>query len=338
MNWNKARLTSRVRKAAVDYVRALSVNDAVTKRPSPRVTSKPIKPKAKPTAEDCNNSSGGYMVTCCKTCGQMLPPQPRFLLGRPSRARRAFGVTAVPVALLVVVLTPLLLTPLKEALDCLSGYPAWRWRIALGPEARPFGVLASQVALAYAADGEASAPCGKALPGALPQPRTPPETERSPLNRSDTMWIQEKLHDLAYFSGERDGVWDVASRNALHDFKIMNGLSADDRWDRETEQRLSLGQSIRADNTFIGRWASDIGQCRLGRDHGASIVITSRAAETGSTECDFHSVTRQIASRWRVTATCSAGRNSWSTNLQRTWSSCAATTASGTPFITSRLA
>jgi hypothetical protein len=230
MNWNKARLTSRVRKAAIDYVRALSVNNAVTKRPSQRTTSKPIKPKAKPIAEDCNDSSGGYMITCCKTCGQMLPPQPRFLLRRPSRARRAFGVTAAPAALLVVALAPLLLTPLKEALDCLSGYPAWRWRIALGPEARPFGVLASQVgygpymsALAYAADREVSAPCGMALPGALPQPRTPPETERSPLNRLDTMWIQEKLHDLAYFSGERDGVWDAASRNALNDFKIMNG-------------------------------------------------------------------------------------------------------------------
>jgi Putative peptidoglycan binding domain len=188
----------------------------------------------------------------------------------------------------------------------------------------PSGASASGSVLAYGAEGASSAPLGKtpaALPAALTQTQTtetamppPPATERSPLNRSDAMWIQERLYDLGYFSGERGGVWDVASRNALHDFKIMNGLPADDRWDRKTEQRLSSGRGIRADSTFIGRWANDIRECR--GDHGAPIVITSRAAETGSAECNFQSVTRQVASRWRVTAMCSAGRNSWNANLQ----------------------
>jgi Putative peptidoglycan binding domain len=180
-------------------------------------------------------------------------------------------------------------------------------------------------ALAYAAEGGSSSPSGKplqALPAVLTQTHTadtavlppPPETARSPLNRSDAMWIQERLHDLGYFSGERDGVWDLASRNALHDFKSMNGLSPDDRWDKGSEQRLSSGRGIPADSTFIGRWANDIGQCR--GDHGAPIVITSRAAETGIAECNFQSVTRQVASRWRVTAMCSAGKNSWNANMQ----------------------
>jgi hypothetical protein len=202
------------------------------------------------------------------------------------------------------------------------------YRLASGADDQnprgPSGANTSGSAVAYAADGDPSAPAGKALgvlPAVLTQPQTaetavppPPETERTPLNRSDAMWIQERLHDLGYFSGERDGVWDVASRNALHDFKSMNGLSADDRWDRRTEQRLSSGRSIRVDSTFIGRWANDVGQCR--GDHGAPIVITSRTAETGSAECNFQSVTRQVASRWRVTAMCSAGRNSWNANMQ----------------------
>ena len=202
------------------------------------------------------------------------------------------------------------------------------YRLASGADDQnprgPGGVDTSGSALAYVGDGVLSARAGKALrvvPAVLTQAPTaetailpPPETERTPLNRSDAMWIQERLHDLGYFSGERDGVWDVASRNALHDFKSMNGLSANDRWDKRTEQRLSSGRGIRADSTFIGRWANDIGQCR--GDHGPPIVITSRTAETGIAECNFRSVTRQVASRWRVTAMCSAGRNSWNADMQ----------------------
>lgn len=202
------------------------------------------------------------------------------------------------------------------------------YRLASGADEQnlrgPSDANTSSSALAYPAEGDRNTPAGKTvrvLPAVLTQTQTaetaippPPETERSPLNRSDAMWIQGRLRDLGYLSGERDGVWDVASRNALHDFKSMNGLSADDRWDKRTEQRLSSGRGVRAESTFIGRWANDIGQCR--GDHGAPIVITSRAAETGSAECNFQSVTRQVASRWRVTAMCSAGRNSWNANMQ----------------------
>jgi hypothetical protein len=163
-----------------------------------------------------------------------------------------------------------------------------------------FGIPALPTVLTQAQTVEAAGP-----------PR--PETQRNPLNRSDAIWIQDRLHDLGYLSGNADRVWDDASRNALHDFKSVNGLSLDDRWDKEAEQLLLSGDGIRANHTFIGRWASDIGQCRQDR---ASIAITSRAAETGSAKCDFRSVTRQVAGRWRVTAMCSAGRNSWNANLQ----------------------
>ena len=46
-------------------------------------------------------------------------------------------------AVLLVVLGPVLLTPLKEAVKGLRGYPAWWKRATLGPEAPPFGALAA---------------------------------------------------------------------------------------------------------------------------------------------------------------------------------------------------
>jgi len=192
---------------------------------------------------------------------------------------------------------------------------------ALGPGAAKM----SGSGLVYAADGESSDRARRGLraqPAVLTPARaetatsTTPEIERSPVNRSDAMWIQERLHELGYFTGNRDGVWNATSRNALHDFKSLNGLSADERWDKETEQRLSSGEGIRADNTFIGGWASDVDQCQQGRGHAAPIVITSRTAETASAECSFRTITREVATWWRVTAMCSAGRNSWNAKMQ----------------------
>jgi hypothetical protein len=79
----------------------------------------------------------------------MVPPQPRLPVRRPSKGGRAVGLTAavaVLAALLVVALGPVLPTPLKGAVNQLRGYPAWRRRVALGPEAPPFGgPAASQV-------------------------------------------------------------------------------------------------------------------------------------------------------------------------------------------------
>jgi Putative peptidoglycan binding domain len=204
------------------------------------------------------------------------------------------------------------------------------YRLASGADdqksAGPSGAKTVASALMYTADAESSDAARKTLqivPAVLTQAQTAEaavsrsqEMERSPVNRSDATWIQERLYDLGYFSGNRDGLWDAASRNALHDFKSMNGLSADDRWDRETEHRLSSGRGIRSDSTFVGGWATDIDQCQQGRAHGAPIVITSRAAETTSANCSFRSIAREVAASWRVTAMCSAGGNSWAANLQ----------------------
>jgi hypothetical protein len=142
-----------------------------------------------------------------------------------------------------------------------------------------------------------------------------PEPERNPLNRSDAIWIQTKLHDLGYFAGNGSGIWGPASRYALRDFKTMNGLAEDDKWDRDTEHRLSSKQTVPASSTFIGGWAQSVEECQQFHGAGAPLVIRSRGAETDSVKCSFKSVKRELATSWRAQATCSAGGQSWNSNV-----------------------
>jgi hypothetical protein len=143
----------------------------------------------------------------------------------------------------------------------------------------------------------------------------PPGTERDPQNRSDAMWMQARLSDLGYFAGNHNGAWGLASRNALRDFKTMNGLPENDRWDKETEQRLSSKEVIPASRTFIGGWAEEVDQCGSGHDHSAPIVISSRVAKTEGGECGFRSIKREGAGHWRVDAVCTSEGNSWNANI-----------------------
>jgi hypothetical protein len=142
-----------------------------------------------------------------------------------------------------------------------------------------------------------------------------PDAERNPANRSDAIWIQTKLHDLGYYAGNGNGVWGLASRNALRDFKTMNGLQDDDKWDRDTEQRLLSKQNVPASSTFIGGWAQSVEECQRFRGVGAPLAIRSRGAETDSVKCSFRSIKRELATMWRVQATCSAGGQSWNANV-----------------------
>jgi peptidoglycan hydrolase-like protein with peptidoglycan-binding domain len=143
----------------------------------------------------------------------------------------------------------------------------------------------------------------------------PPEPERNPSNRSDAIWIQTKLHDLGYFAGNGSGIWGPASRYALRDFKAMNGLAEDEKWDFETEHRLVSKQNVPASSTFIGGWAQSAEECQHFRGAGAPLVIRSRGAETESVKCSFKSLKRELATAWRAQATCSAGGQSWNSNV-----------------------
>jgi hypothetical protein len=142
-----------------------------------------------------------------------------------------------------------------------------------------------------------------------------PEAARNPSNRSDAIWIQTKLHDLGYFAGNTNGVWGPTSRNALRDFKTMNGLAEDDKWDLEAEQRLLSGQNVHASSTFIGGWAQSVEECHHFRGGGAPLVIRPRSAETDRVKCSFRSVKWEIATMWHVQAACSAEGQSWNANV-----------------------
>jgi len=145
-----------------------------------------------------------------------------------------------------------------------------------------------------------------------PAPR--PDPGRNPLKKPDAIWIQTKLRDLGYFSGNATGFWGPSSRNALRDFKSMNELPADDHWDKDAEQKLASKQSVPASSTFIGGWSDDAGESQIG-ERKAPLVITARQAKTSRAQCDFQSVERETASRWRIAAVCSADGNSWSAKI-----------------------
>jgi hypothetical protein len=157
-----------------------------------------------------------------------------------------------------------------------------------------------------------SPPDKSARDAAIPPP---PEPERNPSNRSDAIWIQTKLHDLGYFTGNGSGIWGPASRYALRDFKTMNGLTEDEKWDIETEHRLLSKQNVPASSTFIGGWAQSVEECQHFHRAGAPLLIRSRGAETENVKCSFKSVKRELATAWRVQATCSAGGQSWNSNV-----------------------
>jgi hypothetical protein len=149
------------------------------------------------------------------------------------------------------------------------------------------------------------------LPKQTAETAASPEPALNPQNPTDAIWVQARLADLGYFTGTRSGVWGPVSRNALRDFKSMNGLQEDDQWDKETEQRLASKQVIPAAKTFLGGWAEDTDQCRS----GAPLVINSRAAKAAGGECDFRSVKRDTPARWHVEAVCTDGGSSWNANV-----------------------
>lgn len=113
-----------------------------------------------------------------------------------------------------------------------------------------------------------------------------------------------------------DVVWAPPLPNPIPDSRAANS------------QRRNVADppSPRADPSFIGGWADDIGRCRTGRK--APLVINSRAAKTADGECAFGSVAREAANRWRVAAICASGGKFWRANIalklteeSLTWSS-----------------
>jgi DNA-binding helix-hairpin-helix protein with protein kinase domain len=90
--------------------------------------------------------------------------------------------------------------------------------------------------------GDAPRAGSRAMLGAVPaETRYSPPTgaTRNPLNRLDALWIQGRLRELGFYSGNPDGIWGLNSRSALQAFKTEKGLPANSVWDAPTEAKLA---------------------------------------------------------------------------------------------------
>jgi hypothetical protein len=144
-----------------------------------------------------------------------------------------------------------------------------------------------------------------------PSPTTQPEPKQTSLssaslNEEHVQQIQSRLRDLGFLSSAKSGAWDRSSRDALRDFKVVNHLPHDDKWDQETSEKLHSKTAIRADQSFIGRWSTT--PCRSAKTKEQRLSINSRRARssTGSV-CEFHDLASDNRG-WRVRTTCSQGR------------------------------
>jgi peptidoglycan hydrolase-like protein with peptidoglycan-binding domain len=74
----------------------------------------------------------------------------------------------------------------------------------------------------------------------IPESLYPPAngSNLNPLNKADAIRIHARLRELGFYKGNNDTLWSGASRVALREFKIKNGLASDDNWDGQTEYQL----------------------------------------------------------------------------------------------------
>jgi hypothetical protein len=153
----------------------------------------------------------------------------------------------------------------------------------------------------------------------------------------DRTGVEQRLIKAGLLWGFADGIVGMNSRNSQDDPNSAASRTELSTRDQTVEvaiapsppaEQNSLGRRIHTENTFVGGWADDTGECRQGQDHGAPLVIGRRAARTASSECDFRSVRQEDASRWRIVALCSRGGEFWSAHVDLklagsslTWSS-----------------
>jgi hypothetical protein len=152
------------------------------------------------------------------------------------------------------------------------------------------------------------------FPGPAPAvPVASPEKERaarSLQNRQDVVWIQERLREAGFLKSATNRNWDVASRAALRDFKVSNGLAADDTFDTVTSEKLSLPVPLHANQSFIGGWSSEQ-SC----PSGIQLEVTSKRASVSGGVCVFGSVVAEQGG-WRVRANCQVANESWVANIK----------------------
>jgi hypothetical protein len=134
----------------------------------------------------------------------------------------------------------------------------------------------------------------------------------------DAKRVQQRLIDLGFLFGPADGIYS-RSRQALHDFRVANGLGESDTWDEATQERLLTGSDANAANasdvSFIGGWGVDVAQCRE-----SPLTLTARRAQAFGGTCEFHSTQRESMTMWRLRAACANDSERWNANIRLTLS------------------
>ena len=139
-----------------------------------------------------------------------------------------------------------------------------------------------------------------------------PSVGAASLSRENVRQIQARLRELGFLSSANTGEWDASSRDALRDFKLVNHLPHNDKWDVRTGEKLHSQTAVRADRSFIGNWST--APCRSATTKDMRLSINSRRAKssTGSV-CKFNDIASGNG-EWRVQATCSQGDRHWTAN------------------------
>ena len=135
----------------------------------------------------------------------------------------------------------------------------------------------------------------------------------------DAKRVQQRLIELGFLFGPADGIWGSRSRQALHDFRVANGLGDSDTWDEATQERLLTRSDANVANgshvSFIGGWGVDLAQCRE-----SPLTVTARRAQAFGATCEFHSTQRESTTIWRLRAACANDSERWNANIRLTLS------------------
>lgn len=129
-------------------------------------------------------------------------------------------------------------------------------------------------------------------------------TRLHPLNVLDAISIQSKLSESGYYRGTGDGTWGPASQTALRDFKVANGLAADDGWDSEVEALLTGGRVVSAAETPFGDWAVTGTSCD-DPNNTRRLSVSAVQIVAGAGVCRLEQSLTRSGDRWSGLARCS---------------------------------
>ena len=124
----------------------------------------------------------------------------------------------------------------------------------------------------------------------------------------NSLQIKSRLRELGYMS-PANGRENRRARDALRDFKVVNGLPNDDRLDLPTSDKLGSETAIRADQSIVGTWST--ASCESRKITDIRLLLSSRGAKTSEGSiCEFSEL-RSKKDEWRVRAKCSKGTQRW---------------------------